>query len=117
MDATLKMNYVIKFVADMDRAVKFYRDVLGLALKVSIARMERICHRRDNACTASSGRATYRRPIWSSTRLLRGAVLNLPGFSAAGRTCTGASTSLQATPRSAAMHPHFAAPTGIMACS
>jgi predicted enzyme related to lactoylglutathione lyase len=30
---TMKLNYVIEFVADMDRAVKFYRDVLGLALK------------------------------------------------------------------------------------
>ena len=29
----MKLNYVIKFVADMDRAVKFYRDVLGLPLK------------------------------------------------------------------------------------
>lgn len=29
----MKMNYVIKFVADMERAVKFHRDVLGLALK------------------------------------------------------------------------------------
>jgi|SRR5271165_740729 len=29
----MKLNYVIKFVADMDRAVKFHRDVLGLALK------------------------------------------------------------------------------------
>ncbi len=29
----MKLNYVIKFVADMDRAVRFYRDVLGLALK------------------------------------------------------------------------------------
>jgi len=29
----MKLNYVIKFVADMNRAVKFYRDVLGLALK------------------------------------------------------------------------------------
>src|SRR5208337_1131980 len=28
-----KLTYVIKFVADMDRAVKFYRDVLGLPLK------------------------------------------------------------------------------------
>jgi predicted enzyme related to lactoylglutathione lyase len=28
----MKLNYVIKFVADMDRAVKFHRDVLGLAL-------------------------------------------------------------------------------------
>jgi predicted enzyme related to lactoylglutathione lyase len=31
--ATMKLNYVIKFVADMDRAVKFYRDVLGLPLQ------------------------------------------------------------------------------------
>ena len=30
---TGKLTYVIKFVGDMDRAVKFYRDVLGLALK------------------------------------------------------------------------------------
>ena len=27
------LTHVIKFVADMDRAVKFYRDVLGLPLK------------------------------------------------------------------------------------
>jgi predicted enzyme related to lactoylglutathione lyase len=30
---SVKLNYVIKFVADMDRAVKFYRDTLGLPLK------------------------------------------------------------------------------------
>ena len=29
----MKLSYVIKFVADMDGAVKFYRDVLGLPLK------------------------------------------------------------------------------------
>jgi catechol 2,3-dioxygenase-like lactoylglutathione lyase family enzyme len=29
----MKLRYVIKFVADMDRAVKVYRDVLGLPLK------------------------------------------------------------------------------------
>jgi lactoylglutathione lyase len=29
----MKLTYVIEFVADMDRAVKFYRDVLGLGLK------------------------------------------------------------------------------------
>ena len=29
----MKLNYVIKFVGDMDRAVKFYRNVLGLPLK------------------------------------------------------------------------------------
>jgi len=29
----MKLNYVIEFVADMDRAVKFYRDALGLSLK------------------------------------------------------------------------------------
>ena len=28
-----KLSYVIKFVAEMDRAVKFYRDRLGLPLK------------------------------------------------------------------------------------
>ena len=30
---TPKLNYVIMFVADMERAVKFYRDTLGLSLK------------------------------------------------------------------------------------
>jgi catechol 2,3-dioxygenase-like lactoylglutathione lyase family enzyme len=30
----MKLNYVIEFVADMDRAVKFYRDVLGVSLKL-----------------------------------------------------------------------------------
>ena len=28
-----QLRYVIKFVADMDKAVKFHRDVLGLNLK------------------------------------------------------------------------------------
>lgn len=28
-----KLSYVIEFVADMDRAVKFYRDTIGLPLK------------------------------------------------------------------------------------
>jgi catechol 2,3-dioxygenase-like lactoylglutathione lyase family enzyme len=27
----MKLNYVIEFVGDMDRAVKFYRDVLLMA--------------------------------------------------------------------------------------
>jgi len=30
---TMKLAYAIKYVADMNRAVKFYRDVLGLPLK------------------------------------------------------------------------------------
>jgi predicted enzyme related to lactoylglutathione lyase len=30
---TAKLSYVIEFVGDMDRAVKFYRDVVGLPLK------------------------------------------------------------------------------------
>jgi predicted enzyme related to lactoylglutathione lyase len=29
----MKLNYVIEFVANMDNAVKFYRDVIGLSLK------------------------------------------------------------------------------------
>jgi predicted enzyme related to lactoylglutathione lyase len=29
----MKFSYAIKFVSDMDRAVKFYRDTLGLPLK------------------------------------------------------------------------------------
>ena len=29
----MKLQYAIKFVADMDRAVSFYRDVLGLPIK------------------------------------------------------------------------------------
>jgi predicted enzyme related to lactoylglutathione lyase len=29
----IKLAYVIEFVTDMDRAVKFYRDVVGLPLK------------------------------------------------------------------------------------
>jgi hypothetical protein len=28
-----QLRYVIKFIADMDKAVKFHRDVLGLPLK------------------------------------------------------------------------------------
>lgn len=33
MSANLKLTHVIEFVAEMDRAVKFYRDVIGLPLK------------------------------------------------------------------------------------
>lgn len=29
----MKLGYVIKFVGDMNRAVEFYRDVLGFQLK------------------------------------------------------------------------------------
>src|SRR5580692_10212798 len=29
----MKLNYVIKFVGNMERGVKFYRDVLGFPLK------------------------------------------------------------------------------------
>ena len=29
----MRLSYVIKFVGDMERAVRFYRDVLGLPLK------------------------------------------------------------------------------------
>jgi predicted enzyme related to lactoylglutathione lyase len=28
-----KLSYIIEFVADMDRAIKFYRDTIGLPLK------------------------------------------------------------------------------------
>jgi predicted enzyme related to lactoylglutathione lyase len=30
---TAKLSHIIEFVADMDRAVAFYRDVVGLSLK------------------------------------------------------------------------------------
>jgi predicted enzyme related to lactoylglutathione lyase len=33
MSANLKLSHVIEFVADMDAAVKFYRDTIGLPLK------------------------------------------------------------------------------------
>ena len=29
----MRLNYVIKFVSDMDKAIAFYRDTLGLELK------------------------------------------------------------------------------------
>jgi catechol 2,3-dioxygenase-like lactoylglutathione lyase family enzyme len=31
----MRLNYAIKFVADMDKAVAFYRDTLGLELKLA----------------------------------------------------------------------------------
>lgn len=33
MSANLKLSHVIEFVDDMNRAVKFYRDIVGLPLK------------------------------------------------------------------------------------
>ena len=35
-----QLRYAIKFVADMDKAVKFYRDVLGLKVKFQSPRLE-----------------------------------------------------------------------------
>ena len=32
----MKLGYVIEFVSDMNRAVKFYRDVLGFQLKFEL---------------------------------------------------------------------------------
>ncbi len=34
----VKLSYVIEFVADMDRAVKFYRDVIGLVLRKNLCK-------------------------------------------------------------------------------
>ena len=31
---SVKLAYVIKFVTDMDKSIKFYRDILGLPLKL-----------------------------------------------------------------------------------
>ena len=42
MQAT-QLRYVIKFVGDMDKAVKFHRDVLGLKLKFESPGVERVC--------------------------------------------------------------------------
>jgi catechol 2,3-dioxygenase-like lactoylglutathione lyase family enzyme len=37
-----QLRYVIKFVADMDKAVKFHRDVLGLKVKFESPGLERV---------------------------------------------------------------------------
>lgn len=37
-----QLRYEIEFVVDMDKAVKFYRDVLGLKGEIRIARLERV---------------------------------------------------------------------------
>lgn len=40
-----QLRYEIEFVVDMDKAVKFYRDVLGLKGEIRIARLERVRYR------------------------------------------------------------------------
>lgn len=42
-----QFKYAIKFVADMDKAVKFYRDVLGLKVKFE-SRLERVRDGRNH---------------------------------------------------------------------
>jgi lactoylglutathione lyase len=37
VNMTAKLSHIIEFVADMDRAIKFYRDVIGLPLKFQAA--------------------------------------------------------------------------------
>jgi len=44
----MKLAYVIKFVADMNRAVKFFRDVLGLPLKFESPGWSEFCHWPNN---------------------------------------------------------------------
>lgn len=39
-----QLSGIIAFVADMDRGVAFYRDVIGLPLKFH-SRMEQVCYR------------------------------------------------------------------------
>jgi catechol 2,3-dioxygenase-like lactoylglutathione lyase family enzyme len=41
-----QFRYAIKFVADMDKAVKFYRDALGLKVKFESPGLERVRNRR-----------------------------------------------------------------------
>jgi catechol 2,3-dioxygenase-like lactoylglutathione lyase family enzyme len=50
---TVKLGYAIHFVADMDRAVSFYRDTLGLTLE-SRSRERR----RRNMASSSANSST-----------------------------------------------------------
>jgi catechol 2,3-dioxygenase-like lactoylglutathione lyase family enzyme len=50
MQAT-QLRHVIKFVADMDKTVKFHRDVLGLKVKLDTG-MERVRDGRDHPRSA-----------------------------------------------------------------
>ena len=49
----LKLTYAIHFVADMDRAVAFYRDTLGLTLKFASPGWSEFVDRRNDAGAAS----------------------------------------------------------------
>ena len=49
----IKLGYAIHFVADMDRAVAFYRDTLGLTLKFASPGWSEFADRRDDAGAAS----------------------------------------------------------------
>ena len=50
---SLKLTHVIEFVADMDSAVRFYRDVIGLPLKFQSPGWSELRHRRDEPRAAS----------------------------------------------------------------
>jgi catechol 2,3-dioxygenase-like lactoylglutathione lyase family enzyme len=47
-----QLRYAIKFVADMDKSVKFYRDVVGLTLKFESPGWGRVRDGRNHSRTA-----------------------------------------------------------------
>jgi len=126
MDATtLKMNYVIKFVAEMDRAVKFYRDALGLPPKFQSPGWSEFAtgetmlalHPADGGHIAGTVQLGFTEgganKFYNEMSANRGGAVS----SQVPRNRTESAALRDRSPRSAAMHPHFAAPTGIMACS
>ena len=62
-----QFRYVIKLVAEMDKAVKFYRDVLGLQLKFeSPGWSEFVTAKPLSRCTRLPTRTRLERSNWGS---------------------------------------------------
>ena len=63
----MKLTYVIKFVADMDRAVAFHRDTLGLPLKFASPHWSELRpERRRWRCIRRRERMLPERWSWAS---------------------------------------------------
>lgn len=63
-----KLSYAIEFVGDMDRAVKFYRDVMGLPLKFQSPDWSEFSTGGHDAGVARSVR---QEPAWQGRNRLR----------------------------------------------
>src|SRR6516162_8404154 len=71
----VKLTYVIKFVGDMNRAVKFYRDVLGFQLKFESPEWSEFVTGETAGSTSAATSSIPRRCATDSATVLESTVI------------------------------------------